>query len=89
LRVFERWKDQEELQWVLELLYPDLKDQLEWLWQERRVAPLMMLGVGSDSCIIPGIKHLHMRIHMHFALCTLHLHMHMHLLMHMHMHVHM
>ena len=40
LEMFQRYQDT----WVVELLYPDLYDQLEWFWRERRVARVRNTG---------------------------------------------
>lgn len=42
------------LRWVLELLYPDLLDWQNWLWNHRRAAPLGLAVAGSDPCVVPG-----------------------------------
>ena len=40
--------------WVLSLLYPDLLDWNDWLWEQRRLPPLMLAGMGSDPCVVPA-----------------------------------
>ena len=42
--------------WVLELLYPDLLDWANWLWEQRRIPPLWLSVAGSDPCIAPASK---------------------------------
>eukprot|EP00041_Stephanoeca_diplocostata_P029430 m.868267 g.868267 ORF g.868267 m.868267 type:complete len:949 (-) comp23560_c0_seq2:326-3172(-) len=62
LKVWQRWNsmqnstvapehDRRNLSWLLEVLYPDLFDWHAWMWNERRVGPLMLGGLGSDNCL--------------------------------------
>ena len=41
------WQD-EDLQWLVPLCYPDLLIEMEWFWQHRRIFPLGLIGLGSD-----------------------------------------
>ena len=53
LEMFQRYNDT----WVVELLYPDLYDLLEWFWRKRRVGiGLVVLGsdVGLPSAPMPA-----------------------------------
>jgi len=64
LRIWRRWADNTgvgdpsrqntQLQWVLQLLYPDLLDWHAWMWAERRSDPLGLAVMGSDPCVVPG-----------------------------------
>lgn len=40
--------------WLLELLFDDLVDWMDWLWAERVDAPLGLAVAGSDPCFVPG-----------------------------------
>lgn len=41
--------------WVLQLLYPDLLDYINWLWEKRRLPPLNLGCAGSDPCFTPPL----------------------------------
>ena len=58
-RVLRIWRRAENVsgvdqRWVLSLLYPDLLDWNDWLWEQRRLPPLMLAGMGSDPCVVPA-----------------------------------
>lgn len=55
LQIYNKWHSKHmDLQWLLNLLYPDLLDWQNWLWSERRLAPLQLAGMGSDNCVLPN-----------------------------------
>ena len=56
LRIWRRWHGVggTDLTWAVALVYPDLLDWHRWLWGERRIPPLNLAGVGSDTCFVPA-----------------------------------
>jgi len=68
LQIYQRWNQTDVLpsdvkssapsspmKWLLELLYHDLLDWNNWLW-EKRIGPLNMAVLGSDPCLNPMNK---------------------------------
>ena len=41
------WQDS-DMQWLIPLCFPDLSIEMEWFWRHRRIAPLGLIGLGSD-----------------------------------------
>jgi hypothetical protein len=49
LELLKAWgTDDEQLQWVVPLCFPDLLRENGWFWLHRRAEPLMLVALGSD-----------------------------------------